>query len=71
MDARMPVMDGIEATAALRQLQARSRVVILSLHDDAVTRAKAQSAGAFAFVAKHESPDHLLSAIRRAATLQA
>jgi DNA-binding NarL/FixJ family response regulator len=67
MDARMPNMDGIEATQALHEMQLKSSVVILSLHDDAVTRAKAKSAGAVAFVAKHEPPESLLSAIRQAA----
>jgi DNA-binding NarL/FixJ family response regulator len=71
MDARMPVMDGIEATQTLCKLQPRTSVVILSLHDDAATRDKAQSAGAVAFVAKHEPSEKLLDAIRRAATLRA
>jgi DNA-binding NarL/FixJ family response regulator len=67
MDARMPNMDGIEATQALHKLQPTSNVVILSLHDDAHTRAQARSAGAVAFVAKHEPPETLLNAIRQAA----
>jgi DNA-binding NarL/FixJ family response regulator len=66
MDARMPNMDGIAATQALQTLQPHSRVVILSLHDDALMRARAHNAGAVAFVAKHEPPERLLAAIRQA-----
>jgi DNA-binding NarL/FixJ family response regulator/pimeloyl-ACP methyl ester carboxylesterase len=42
MDIAMPEMDGIEATAALRRMAPQSAVVILSIHDDAQTRAQAQ-----------------------------
>jgi DNA-binding NarL/FixJ family response regulator len=67
MDVQMPDMDGIEATAALRRLVLDSAVVILSIHDDAPTRARAQAAGATAFVEKRGGTDSLLSAIRQAA----
>ncbi len=67
MDIAMPEMDGIEATAALRRVIPQSVVVILSIHDDAQTRERAQAAGAVAFVEKRGATDALLSAIRRAA----
>jgi two-component system, NarL family, response regulator LiaR len=67
MDARMPNMDGIEATEILRRLEPHCCVVILSLHDDTVTRTQARMAGAMAFVAKHESPSKLFDAVRQAA----
>ena len=67
MDVKMPVMDGIAVTTALRGVAPRSAVVVLSLHDDAVTRARAEAAGAVAFVGKHEPADRLLAAIRHAA----
>ena len=66
MDTRMPIMDGIQATAMLRQDTPDIRVVILSLHDDAHTRALARSAGAAAFVAKHEPSEVLFAAVRGA-----
>ena len=67
MDVEMPEMDGIEATAALCRAVSQSAVVILSIHDDAQTRVRAQAAGAVAFVEKRGATDHLLTAIRLAA----
>jgi len=67
MDVEMPGMDGITATAAIRAATLRARVVILSLYDDALTQARANAAGAVAFVAKHCMEEPLLAAIRRAA----
>ena len=67
MDVSMPGMNGIAATEALHPLTARSAVVILSFRDDAATRARALAAGAFAYVAKHEASERLLTAIRQAA----
>lgn len=67
MDVRMPGMDGIEATAALRAVARESAVVILSLYDDAKTRARAREAGATAFVAKHHMEEELLAVVRWAA----
>ncbi len=69
MDLQMPGMDGIAATAALRRAVPQSVVVILSIHDDAQTRRRAQAAGAVAFVEKRGATDTLLSAIRLAAGL--
>jgi DNA-binding NarL/FixJ family response regulator len=67
MDIEMPVMDGIEVTAVLRRAVPQSVVVILSIYDDAQTRARAHAAGAVAFVEKRGVTDSLLSAIRLAA----
>ena len=67
MDVEMSEMDGIEATAALRLAVSQSAVVILSIHDDAQTRGRAQAAGAVACVEKRGETETLLSAIRLAA----
>jgi DNA-binding NarL/FixJ family response regulator len=68
MDVEMPVMDGIRATSELRAIAPDTHVVMLSLYDDAATRAKARAAGACAFVAKQCMEEPLLNAIRQAAT---
>ena len=67
MDLEMPVMDGIEATTALRTVVPQSAVVILSIHTDRQTRMRAQVAGAVAFVEKRGTTDTLLAVIRQAA----
>lgn len=69
MDINMPGLDGIEATWALQPVS-NSKVIILSIHDDGVTRAKALAAGAVAFVEKTHLPP-LLDAIRQAIPCQA
>ncbi len=66
MDIEMPVMDGITATAALCTVIPQSAVVMLSIHSDSITRARAQKVGAVAFVEKHGSTEELLTAIRKA-----
>jgi two-component system nitrate/nitrite response regulator NarL len=67
MDVSMPVMDGIEATREMALKVPGAAVVILSMHDDSGTAARAREAGAVAFVAKQRIDDGLLAAIRGAA----
>jgi len=69
MDIEMPDMDGISTTAVLRTIVPQSVVVMLSIHDDSMTRAQAQRAGAMAFVEKRGSMEALLAAIRSAHSL--
>jgi DNA-binding NarL/FixJ family response regulator len=68
MDVKMPGMDGIAATAALRATDPHVAVVILSLYDDLWTQTRAREAGAAAFVAKHRAMTALLATIRRVAS---
>jgi len=67
MDISMPTMDGIAATDALHIMVPHSAVVLLSLYDDAITRARAYAAGAVAFVGKQEGVRALQAAIQQAA----
>ena len=67
MDVEMPGLDGISATWELRSRSTGPAVVMLSIHDDAATVARALAAGAVAFVAKHSIDALLLAAIRLAA----
>ena len=69
MDIEMPDMDGISTTAVLRTIAPQSVVVILSIHDDSRMRARAQKAGAMAFVEKRGSMEALLAVIRSAISL--
>jgi DNA-binding NarL/FixJ family response regulator len=66
MDIEMPKMDGMKAAEELHTVAPGAAVVILSLHDSLVMRARAREAEA-AFVAKHEGVSALIAAIRRAA----
>jgi DNA-binding NarL/FixJ family response regulator len=64
MDLVLPDMDGIAAIAALRAAHTASAIVILNLQDDATIRARAQAAGAAAFVGEHEGVKTVLTMIR-------
>ena len=66
MDVEMPLMDGITAAKLMRALAPRVGIVMLSLHGDAETRARAQAIGAAAFIEKG-ADEALLTAIRQAA----
>lgn len=68
MDIAMPRMDGMTATAALRESAPESAVVILTLYDNTAMRSQARVAGAVNFIAKHEDDDLLIAAIRDAHT---
>lgn len=63
MDLRMPVMDGIEATAALSALPGAPKVLVLTTFDadDYVVRALA--AGAHGFLLKDTPPAQIVEAI--------
>lgn len=67
MDVRMPRLDGLAATAALRAREHRPAVVVLTTFDtdDAVFRAL--EAGAIGFLLKDTPPTDLLRAVRLAA----
>jgi DNA-binding NarL/FixJ family response regulator len=71
MDYEMPGMNGLEATRELAAAGFESRVVILTIHDNAALRREALSAGVRAFIAKHEPSERLLAAIRNAAAPEA
>jgi DNA-binding NarL/FixJ family response regulator len=66
MDIEMPDMDGITSTVALHTIVPHSAVVMLSIHSDSKTRARAFAAGAVSFVEKRGSTEELVSAIRKA-----
>jgi len=66
MDVEMPHADGIATTQALHTACPHAAVIMLSIHDDAHTRERAERAGAAAFVPKSMPAKVLLAAIRQA-----
>lgn len=64
LDISMPGMDGFEAARHIRKENGPA-IVMLSLRDDAASRARATDAGASAFVSKNEATGQLVEAIRR------
>jgi DNA-binding NarL/FixJ family response regulator len=67
MDVELPEFDGIETVALLKRSAPYVAVVMLSMHDDPATRARAAASGAAAFVSKHANDESLIGAIRAAA----
>jgi DNA-binding NarL/FixJ family response regulator len=59
MDARMPGMDGLEATRIIKTKRPEIKVVVLSMYPD--YREPALAAGADAFIDKGELPELLLA----------
>ncbi|MET0813219.1 MAG: response regulator transcription factor [Microbacterium sp.] len=64
MDIRMPVMDGLAATAELLQDAAPPRIVMLTTFDLDEAAARAIRQGASGFLLKDADPEFLLAAIR-------
>ena len=63
MDIRMPVMDGITATAAIRARSGRTRVLLLTSFDEDDYMVNALRAGAAGFLLKDASPKALVDAV--------
>ena len=61
MDARMPVMDGLQATRHIKRHWPQIKVIVLSMYGD--YQVDAFAAGADAFVSKGESPENVFDKI--------
>jgi DNA-binding NarL/FixJ family response regulator len=65
LDIAMPVMNGFQAAARLRDLKCKTKIVILTTYEDHEYIAAAFSAGASAYVAKRHFGTDLVMAIRQ------
>ena len=64
VDARMPRMDGVEATKRIRARFPNVRVLMLSAFDDRDLVFSAVEAGARGYILKDREADHLIEAVR-------
>ena len=65
MDLSMPVMNGIDATRALKKLMPSVPVIVFSEYSDALSEDAAHSAGVSALVSKGKNVSALLGEVRR------
>jgi CheY-like chemotaxis protein len=63
MDARMPEMDGIEATRIIKTKSKHTPVIVLSIYLE--YQEAALAAGADAFISKGDPPERLLEALTK------
>lgn len=63
MDLRMPVMDGIAATAAIKALDDAPKVIVLTTFDADEFVVRALAAGANGFLLKDTAPPEIVAAI--------
>jgi DNA-binding NarL/FixJ family response regulator len=66
MDLRMPVMDGVEATRKIKELDNSIHVIVLTTFDDDDDVVNALRAGAVGYLMKDVSSEKLFEAIRSA-----
>jgi DNA-binding NarL/FixJ family response regulator len=67
MDLRMPGMDGVAATRAIRAADPQARVVVLTMYEGDVDIHRALAAGATGYLLKDVPAAELVQAIRNAA----
>jgi DNA-binding NarL/FixJ family response regulator len=66
MDLELPGMDGIHTTQAIRMIDPEIKIVMLSIHADLNSQARAKDAGVFAYVEKRDGTARLFQEIRKA-----
>lgn len=66
MDLRMPRMDGLEATRAIKRRHPQTSVLVMTMHENPDYLLEALRAGAAGYILKDASQDDVISAIRRA-----
>ena len=63
LDISMPLLNGIETLVRLRKTSPKSKVIILSMHDDRISVEKAINSGAKAYILKETAIDEVVRAI--------
>jgi two-component system, NarL family, response regulator LiaR len=66
MDVRMPEMDGLSATRAIKEEMPSISILLVSAYDSEDYRREARSAGAAGYVLKDADMQQLLEAVRMA-----
>jgi CheY-like chemotaxis protein len=66
MDLELPGIDGITTAEALRRLDPRVKVIMLSIHADPAVQERAREAGVIAYVEKRDGASRLIQEIRSA-----
>jgi DNA-binding NarL/FixJ family response regulator len=62
----MPGLNGIDAARQIKKMDARIKIVFLTMHSEASYAAGGFDAGASGFVLKHSAPQELITAVREA-----
>ena len=69
MDVSMPVMDGVDATRAIRREMPETRIIGLSMHASAEMAERMRDAGAERYMPKDGPVEQLAAAIRELARI--
>jgi len=67
MDISLPDVSGIECMRRMLQREARSRILVFSIHDEWIFPDRALKAGAMGYVTKASAPEVLVEAVRSVA----
>ena len=67
VDISMPVLNGFDAVRRIRKSNGETRIIFLTMHDDATLLAEAFRCGASGYVLKQAAGEELVNAIREVA----
>jgi DNA-binding NarL/FixJ family response regulator len=67
VDVAMPLLDGIEAARRIPVVSPKTRVVLLTMHDEPLLIARGIAAGVWAYVAKDRALDDLVRIVKQVA----
>ena len=67
LDLNLPGLGGLELLRRVLLEHPAARIMVLSMHAEAIYAARAMQAGAMGYLSKNASPEELLEAIRRVA----